>query len=484
MTYVEECDFERRRPEAARADRAARRPRSRCSEFPELNARLEGDEIVYLDRYDLGIAVQTEQGLVVPVVRGCDTRSIDELAADVDRLAADGARRDARARGAARLDVHGHERRQARRPRSYTPLVNHPEVAILGVAPDRPAPGRPRRRGGRAPMGNDQRHVRPPRRRRRPRRRVHARRDRPAAGLTPGLHWSARWGRGTAIGVARRPRAPQSASRRRVRSAAGDPRRAADRGGRWRSRGRDRPAGRRLGPGRRRCRRRALRRVRLGAARRRRASPRRHPRRDSPRCRPRRARRRGARVRARRRLPRGGGCARCSARACAAARPTATPGCARSPGTELPKPVVLIVIDGLTPSMFEAADTPAIGSCSSTARYAPRRVDVPVADAGLPLVDRNRRPPRRPPHPAPRLVEPRRAAARRVRLVVRRDPRRRHHALAARHGHRPERAPPEPRRRDDLRGARAHRPRHRGDQHHVLPGDAPAPRVDPRRPRR
>ena len=44
-------------------------------EFPELNARLEGDEIVYLDRYDLGIAVQTEQGLVVPVVRGCDERT-------------------------------------------------------------------------------------------------------------------------------------------------------------------------------------------------------------------------------------------------------------------------------------------------------------------------------------------------------------------------------------------------------------------------
>ncbi len=46
---------------------------TRSPEFPELNARLEGDEIVYLDRYDLGVAIQTEQGLVVPVVRGCDT---------------------------------------------------------------------------------------------------------------------------------------------------------------------------------------------------------------------------------------------------------------------------------------------------------------------------------------------------------------------------------------------------------------------------
>jgi 2-oxoglutarate dehydrogenase E2 component (dihydrolipoamide succinyltransferase) len=35
-------------------------------EYPELNARLEGDEIVYLERYDIGVAVQTDQGLVVP----------------------------------------------------------------------------------------------------------------------------------------------------------------------------------------------------------------------------------------------------------------------------------------------------------------------------------------------------------------------------------------------------------------------------------
>src|SRR6188508_3368773 len=54
-------------------------------EFPELNARLEGDEIVYLDRYDLGVAVQTKQGLVVPVVRGCDTASLDELDAELRR---------------------------------------------------------------------------------------------------------------------------------------------------------------------------------------------------------------------------------------------------------------------------------------------------------------------------------------------------------------------------------------------------------------
>src|SRR6266540_4037678 len=46
-------------------------------EFPALNARLEGEAIVYLDRYDLGVAVQTDEGLVVPVVRDCDTPSSD-----------------------------------------------------------------------------------------------------------------------------------------------------------------------------------------------------------------------------------------------------------------------------------------------------------------------------------------------------------------------------------------------------------------------
>ena len=61
----------RRRP--ARSSRLVLRASAlSLQEFPELNARLDGDEIVYLDRYDLGVAVQTEQGLVVPVVRGCD----------------------------------------------------------------------------------------------------------------------------------------------------------------------------------------------------------------------------------------------------------------------------------------------------------------------------------------------------------------------------------------------------------------------------
>src|SRR5262249_52642638 len=86
VTWVEECDF-------TNVDLKLLLPTvlKSCAEslreFPELNARLDDNAIVYLDRYDIGIAVQTEQGLVVPVVRACDTRSIDELRADVERLA-------------------------------------------------------------------------------------------------------------------------------------------------------------------------------------------------------------------------------------------------------------------------------------------------------------------------------------------------------------------------------------------------------------
>src|SRR5438874_4182299 len=83
VTWVEECDFsnvELKRLVATALKACA----ESLQEFPELNARLEGDEIVYLDRYDIGVAVQTERGLVVPVVRDCAARSVDELHEEVE----------------------------------------------------------------------------------------------------------------------------------------------------------------------------------------------------------------------------------------------------------------------------------------------------------------------------------------------------------------------------------------------------------------
>ncbi len=152
VTYVEECDFSHvdlrlLLPTVLQAAAAA------LQEFPELNARLDGDEIVYLDRYDLGVAVQTDDGLLVPVVRGCDTRSVEELRTDIDALA-----EKARAGTLAAEELRGSTFTVTSAGKLaglfVTPLVNHPEVAILGV--HRIAP-RPVVRDGEItvrPMGN------------------------------------------------------------------------------------------------------------------------------------------------------------------------------------------------------------------------------------------------------------------------------------------------------------------------------------------
>jgi pyruvate dehydrogenase E2 component (dihydrolipoamide acetyltransferase) len=131
VTYVEECDFthvdlKQLLPLVLRATAQS------LQEFPELNARLEGDEILYLDRYDLGVAVQTDQGLVVPVVRGCDSRSLDDLRADVDALA-----QQARDGKLAQEDLRGSTFTITSAGKLaglfVTPLINYPEVGILGV---------------------------------------------------------------------------------------------------------------------------------------------------------------------------------------------------------------------------------------------------------------------------------------------------------------------------------------------------------------
>lgn len=47
--------------------------------FPELNSRIDGDEIVYQHYYDIGVAVGTEKGLMVPVIRGADQLTSGEI---------------------------------------------------------------------------------------------------------------------------------------------------------------------------------------------------------------------------------------------------------------------------------------------------------------------------------------------------------------------------------------------------------------------
>ena len=101
-------------------------------DYPELNSRLEGDEIVYLERCDIGVAVQTDQGLVVPVVRDCRTEPLDALTAEVTRLA-----EAARAGTLKPEELRGGTFTVTSAGKLgglfVTPLVNHPEVGILGL---------------------------------------------------------------------------------------------------------------------------------------------------------------------------------------------------------------------------------------------------------------------------------------------------------------------------------------------------------------
>ena len=138
VTWVEECDLD-----GIPLERLLSAVVKACAdclpEFPELNARLERDAIVYLERYDIGIAVQTDDGLVVPVVRDAGSKTVEELGEEIARLA-----ERARARA-----LQAHELRDSTFTVTsagklaglfQTPIVNHPEVAILSVGRVAPRP--------------------------------------------------------------------------------------------------------------------------------------------------------------------------------------------------------------------------------------------------------------------------------------------------------------------------------------------------------
>lgn len=101
-------------------------------EFPKLNAYIDGDDIVYRKYYDIGIAVSTDQGLLVPVLRNCNTSSQGEL----ERHLADVA---ARARSGKimlpELEGGGFTITNAGVFGSLlsTPILNPPQVGILAM---------------------------------------------------------------------------------------------------------------------------------------------------------------------------------------------------------------------------------------------------------------------------------------------------------------------------------------------------------------
>jgi pyruvate dehydrogenase E2 component (dihydrolipoamide acetyltransferase) len=102
--------------------------------FPQLNSTLDdaAGEIIQHGHRHLGLATATDVGLIVPVVRDADRLSIVEIAAEIERLAG-----LTRAGKAAREDLSGSTftitSLGALGGLLATPIINHPEVAILGV---------------------------------------------------------------------------------------------------------------------------------------------------------------------------------------------------------------------------------------------------------------------------------------------------------------------------------------------------------------
>ncbi|MBL8531623.1 MAG: 2-oxo acid dehydrogenase subunit E2, partial [Hyphomonadaceae bacterium] len=103
-------------------------------DFPQINARYDDEQgVVYRhDNVDIGIATQTDNGLIVPVVRHAEARDVWDAAAEVSRLAA-----AVRANTATKEELSGSTititSLGALGGIVTTPVINHPEVAIIGV---------------------------------------------------------------------------------------------------------------------------------------------------------------------------------------------------------------------------------------------------------------------------------------------------------------------------------------------------------------
>jgi 2-oxoglutarate dehydrogenase E2 component (dihydrolipoamide succinyltransferase) len=101
-------------------------------ELPAVNARIDGDEIVYAHYYDIGMAVSTPNGLMVPVMRDCDKKSFAEIEKALGELAAKG--RDGKIsmdemQGGTFTITNG----GVFGSMMSTPILNMPQSAILGL---------------------------------------------------------------------------------------------------------------------------------------------------------------------------------------------------------------------------------------------------------------------------------------------------------------------------------------------------------------
>ena len=105
---------------------------SALKKFPDFNASIDGDAVVYKQYFHIAFAADTPNGLMVPVIRDCDKKGVMQISAEMGELAKkarDGKLSPAEMQGAcftiSSLGGIG--------GRYFTPIINAPEVAILGV---------------------------------------------------------------------------------------------------------------------------------------------------------------------------------------------------------------------------------------------------------------------------------------------------------------------------------------------------------------
>ena len=101
-------------------------------EFPAVNAEIDGDDIVYKNHYDIGVAVSSPQGLVVPVVRDCEALTMAEIEAkiaDFGKRARDGKLTMEELQGGTFTITNGGVYGSL----MSTPILNPPQSGILGM---------------------------------------------------------------------------------------------------------------------------------------------------------------------------------------------------------------------------------------------------------------------------------------------------------------------------------------------------------------
>jgi 2-oxoglutarate dehydrogenase E2 component (dihydrolipoamide succinyltransferase) len=100
--------------------------------IPEVNAMIDGDEIINFQTYDIGVAVSTERGLMVPVIRECDKLSFGEIEKNLENFA-----KKARSGGISVDDLRGGSFTITNGgvfgSLLSTPILNPPQSAILGM---------------------------------------------------------------------------------------------------------------------------------------------------------------------------------------------------------------------------------------------------------------------------------------------------------------------------------------------------------------